>query len=286
MTDHDKGGDAADPVIRALRDAAGDPRPSAAERQRAEGALQRALAGAPSRRTRRWSGRKSWRFVVAIAASSVVALGLAVQQLRPTAASAALSEIAAAAERVDPLDIPAQAFAYTLSETTVLAVQPPDAFGEVVVPATGIAYLLPQTRESWIGTDRVVQLRITTGQPTFFTPESEAAYYSAGLDRSDKVAQTVTSTVSGTPSLLESRLWPTNPDQLLETFRSLVPPDRGLPDTVEIFDLALDLLRETGAPPELRAAVVRVLSTLDLEILERRPDGANVRKHLRVPPAH
>lgn len=273
MHDQDKGGNASDPVVRALQRLAADPHPTAEDRQRAEEALKQAIAQAATRETRMWPVQRSWRLGFAVTIF-VVAVGLGIQLLRPNTASAALSEIAAAAELVDPLAIPAQSFAYTRSDTVVLVVQPPDAFGAAEIPGSGVAYLLPQTRESWFGSSDVVQLRLTTYRPTFFAPETEAAYYAAGLDRADGVGETVTSTVSGAPSLLDSRTWPTDPDQLLEVLRSLFPPDRGLPDTVEILDLALDLLRETGADPELRAAVLRVLSNLDMELLERRPDGA------------
>jgi len=274
VTDQEKGDNASDPLLRALRDLAGDPQPTAADRQRGEEALLQAIARERVNPKRRWSLRKSWSLSVVVAAALVVVLGLTFLLPTPTAASAALSEIAAAAERVDPLVIPPQAFAYTRSKTTVLVVQPSDAFGDLTVPVEGIAYLLPQTREVWIGIGGVVQMRITTGPPSFFTPEAEAAYYSSGLDQIDQVGETVTGAVRGALSLFESRVWPTNPDQLKSALRSLVPPDRGLGETVEILDLALDLLRETGATPELRAAVIHVLADLDLQLLERRPDGS------------
>lgn len=273
MADKDRDSNAFDPVVRALRRLAGQPQPTAADRRQAEEALQQAIDQEASKERRLRPPRRSWSIGFAIAAV-VVIVGLTVQLLRPTAASAALSEIASAAERVDPLVIPAQSFAYTRSETTLLAVQPSDAFGDVKVPAQGVAYLLPQTREAWIGADGTVQLRLITHPPTFFIPDTEAAYYTAGLDLTDRVGETVTTTVSGASSLLKSRTWPIDPNQLLQVLRSLFPSDRGLPEAVEILDLALDLLRETGAAPELRAALLRVLSTLDLELVERRSDGA------------
>lgn len=51
------------------------------------------------------------------------------------------------------------------------------------------------------------------------------------------------------------------------------PPGSERPRDVEMLDIALDLLRETGAPARLRAAVVGVVARLDVSVVERTAAG-------------
>jgi hypothetical protein len=272
VSDGGSGGDRSDPVVRALRAVTPDSLPTAADRQRAEEALILAIAQETPPRIGTATARKRWGLVGAAAALLLIVV-IGVQLARPTPASAALSEIAYAASLVDPLVVPAQSFAYTRSVQTSLGVKPLVAHGEADESAELIASLLPVVREAWMGSGGFVQLREQFGRPVFFTPEDEAAYYALGLDQADFVGETITRTLSGVTSTLDSQDWPTEPDELLELIRSLFPPDRGLPEAVEVLDIALDLLRESGPSPELRAAVIRILLDLDLELAERSESG-------------
>lgn len=257
-----------DPIGDLLRRLTGTPEPTAKEREQAERALTAAIDAEhrlPVTGRRKW-GRQPIIWVTVLAV--VLTFG---SLILPDRASATLGEIAVAAERTEPFNIPAQSFAYTRSETQELSIMPADAFGRVVAPAERVAYLVPQTREAWISNQGVLQLRVTTGQPIFFSKEAETAYYGAGLDRLDQVGETITESFTGVGLLAQT--WPTTPVELAQTIRDRFPPDRGLPDEVEILDISLDLLRETAAPPELRAAVLRVIADLNLELLERLPDG-------------
>ncbi len=257
-----------DPLGALLRRLTGTPQPTVEERDQAERALTAAIDAEyrpPVRSRWQWGLRP----IVGVAVLAVV---LTVGSLiLPDRASATLGEIAVAAEKTEPFNIPAQSFAYTRSETQVLSIMPADAFGQIAPPAERVAYLVPQTREAWISNQGVVQLRVTTGQPIFFSNEAETAYYAAGLDRIDQVGETVIERFTEVSFL--DQTWPTVPAELAQTIRDRFPPDRGLPDVVEILDIALDLLRETAAPPELRAAVLRVIADLNLELLERLPNG-------------
>lgn len=274
VRDGGSGGDRSDPVVRGMRAVSPDLVPTAADRQRAEEALTLAIAQETQPQTRNTSVRERWSLIGATAALLlIVAVGVQLTRPTPASASAALSEIAYAASLVDPLVVPAQSFAYTRSVRTSLSVQPLVAPGEDDESARLIASLHPLVREAWMGSGGFVQLREQVGPPVFFTPEDEAAYYELGLDQVDFVGETITRTLSGVTTTLESQDWPTEPDQLLELIRSLFPPDQDLPEAVQILDLALDLIRESGPSPELRAAVIRLLLDLDLELDERSETG-------------
>ena len=203
--------------------------------------------------------------------AAVAFVVVAVQVARPTAAEAVLGEIAAAAELVEPLTVDGQEFAYVRSETLALGVFPADAFTST--RGGPLAYLIPSTREVWIGADDTVQLRTTTGTPRFFAPGDETDYYTAGLDVIDGVGEITAETFDNVTSILDERTWPTTPDDLEDALRHSLPPELERPESVEILDLALDLIRLPDAPPTLRAAALRVIADLDLTLVERRPDG-------------
>lgn len=73
--------------------------------------------------------------------------------------------------------------------------------------------------------------------------------------------------------LLDERAWPTVPQLLMVVLAQQVIAEIGTPKTGPILDQALCLIRETGAAPELRAAVLELLAELDLELLEHHQDG-------------
>ena len=260
-----------DQVVRQL---AGDPQPTEADRQVTWRALSEAIRTEELQRRPRLKARLFRPIPVTIASAVIAALAfvvVAVQIARPTAAEATLGEIAAAAELVEPSTIPDQEYAYTRSDTVVLGEFPPDTFPQG--RERPLAYLLPQTRETWTGADDTVQLRTATGTPLFFTTDDEADYYTAGLDLIDQVGVVTTETYDGVTSMLDERTWPTTPDELEDVLRQSLPPGFDRPESVEILDLALALIRLPDAPPPLRAAALRVIADLDLTLVDRRPDG-------------
>jgi hypothetical protein len=255
-----------DPIQELLLSLVASPEPTNADRQYAERALSHAIAAATARR--RWP-RRAWAVAVAVVVGLAVAVTVVVQTTRPTAAQATLDQIARAAERADPLTVPDTGYAYAITEAVVLGEAPPDAFP---IRNRPLAYLLPQVRETWIGTHGTVQLRTTTQPPIFFSPEDEADYYEAQLDVNDGVGTTITETVTGTTSVLDERQWPTQPHTLLEVIEGLLPSERGLPRQVEIAELALTLLRDPRTPPSLRSALLRIIGDLEVELLQQQPD--------------
>jgi len=258
-------------VDRFLRKAAGDPAPTAANRRYVERVLDRAIREAEPIRRR---NRSPWRWRAPALAGSlalIVAVALVVQVTRPSPASAALNEIAAAAELIEPIRIPDQSYAYTRSQGTVLSIVPPD---DIDARSGPLAYLLPQTREVWIAGTGTVQISTTTHTPVFFTVEDETDYYSAGLDAIDQINSTVTLTGTGLTSILDERDWPANHNDLRTAIIESLPDETQQPREVAIANIALNLIAETGASPQLKAAAVRLISTLDtIDLSERRSDG-------------
>jgi hypothetical protein len=73
----------------------------------------------------------------------------------------------------------------------------------------------------------------------------------------------------------ESRACPTDPTALDKAIRQAAVNDRGLPETVEYLDVALDILREPLTSPQLRAATLRLIAQLpDLELVETARDDS------------
>ncbi len=265
------------PLDRLLCQAAGDPTATTDDRRVAERALDQAIHG--EARSMRGSARpRQLKAVPAFATlfivTAVLLVAVGIQITRPPSAAAALAEIAEAAELAKPLEIPNQSYAYTRSENTVLGVAPPDAFGDRTAP---LAYLAHDTRETWVGPDGTVQIRVTTLEPEFFSTADEVDYYSAGLDRIDRVGEAVTATGVNVTTILNERDWPTNPTDLAAAIVVSLPADHDEPDNVAIANLALVLVTETGASPELRAGALILISKLDdIELLERRNDGGGI----------
>lgn len=259
------------PVDRLLRQAAGDPTPTPADRRRSEQAFNRAISKASLTRKTEQPRR---RWAVPALAGSLLVLGLAIVALqlnRTSSAAAALTEIAAAAELTNPMSIPAQSYAYTESNSTFLGVAPPDGIDGRSRP---LAYLLPLTRETWIGSDGAFQIRTTAHTPVFFSAGDETDYYTAGQDTIDRINVTVTATGTGLTSVLDEQDWPTTPGQLMAAITQVLPDGRAPSQDAAIVGLALDLIRETAASPELRAAVLRLMAALDdIVLTQRLPDG-------------
>lgn len=251
MTDRDH------PVDDALRKVAGEPTPSDHERRLGAERLARAI-GAERRPRRRFQRRLvlGWAIGVAVLLVGVVVI---VEAFSPTPTEAAIEEIAQAAEHAEPLTIPPQQFAYTKSETTALAIVPKDALGGIPYNKDSLVYLLPTERETWIGNEGSVQIRTTNQPPTFFTEEDEDTYYQAGIDQQDAIGETTTLTTTDQPTRPD---WPSDPIDLDQAIREVAVTDRGLPEPVEYLDVALDILRENFASPELRAATLRLIGQL------------------------
>ncbi|HTG46772.1 MAG TPA: CU044_5270 family protein [Actinomycetota bacterium] len=218
--------------------------------------------GAPRRRRR-------WVVPAAVAAAVVLALVLpAVIPLgRPggpdPAAAALLRKFSTLAAHLpaEPAPLPGQ-YVYTRSTMT-------ESF--LFVSATGVrfAYTVPVTTTQWLGTDASGRQVHVWGQPTFASPQDRAAY-EAFRATNDGAAKPWTFEWGTTdderygPGQLfwrDTSQLPTDPAALGSMIedRSIVDGPKG---DWESFVLATDLLRDSYARPELRAALFTYMSTL------------------------
>jgi hypothetical protein len=251
-----------------LRRLAGSPVPNQDEHDRAASELRKLFDREGLARPRRRP------VLIWVAAVLVVALGIFVI-LRPgsvSPAAATMEEIASTAETVDPLGATDDSFVYIRSESTVLAEIPREGLGDVPYSRDQLIYHFNTTRETWIGNDETVQIAVTVLEPSFFMVEDEAVYYVADLQIQDQVGETITTTVT----LPDDRNWPTDPDELDAAIRKDMITDRNLLETVEYLDVALDILGESHASPELRAATLRLIGDLPgLEFIGTDADGVS-----------
>lgn len=261
-------------IERLLRQLTGDPSPTLAERAAAEKQLRALINTAADRPPRRvwW---QSWQPVTAAVVAAVLLVVLVVvPSLRPSPAQAGLTELASAVELLDSDVLPPGSYAYTRSEQRSLSILPGSDFG---LDVEFVAYLLPSTREIWRDNQGTVQLRTTNHPPTFFTPETEAAYYQAGLDEFDQLNQPITLTAIGVTSDFDQIAGSTDPEQLHQQMLNHIHQGGSdLPEHIQVFILARQLLTETGASPPFRAAILRVLATLDLELVQQTSDRLQI----------
>ncbi len=254
------------PLDARLRTLAGNPSPTTADAALARGALAQAIADESSNQP---SQRRWVVWALAVSLSLVVAL-VVIQVVKLSPARATLLEIAQAAELADPMTIPPQSYAYTRSEVVVLGTVPADPFADRTTP---MAYLLPQTREIWVGNANTVQIRTTTHEPVFFAPQDKVDYYEARLDEVDQIGQTTLQTATDGTSILDERDWPTDPDALRAAIEDTFQPDSIMPADIDVAHIALSLISESPANPGLRAAALRVLAGLNNLHLVEGTDG-------------
>ena len=249
--------------LEVLRRAVGEPPPAADRRVVARTRLDAAIAAelAAGRRPR---SRRS--LLLALGSTLLVLVGAAVYlAVWSSAPVSALQVLAQAARQVDPLDVPPGAFVYTTSERIDLGSLPGGNLPGIDDELVG--YLLPTSIESWRRDDGFVQLVTTIHRPVFFDPMVEEAYYRAGLDRVDRVGDTGSETFADVGGAFAGIVWPTDPDQLLSLMEELIPQGEGQPPReVRLLNLAATLLRGTVIEPDLRAMVLEVLASLELEV--------------------
>jgi hypothetical protein len=245
-----------------------DHTPSSAQTESARLSLRTAIA-AEEASTRR--GRHRWIVRVAAATALLVAVSMAVVTLSrtPIAADVYLVEVAEATRVLPADELPEGFYLYTDSNSLVTRFEEAEVGGEFVL----LEFLAPRRTQTW-EQDEYRLLRETVGTPVFFDPEIEAAYYQAGLDAADRVGETFDTAFEGHLDKADPNDWSTDPDELLSQLmlgaeRSQAPE----PLDVRIIGEAEDIM-EPGvlAPPDLRAAIIEVIATLDVETT-KAPNG-------------
>jgi hypothetical protein len=143
----------------------------------------------------------------------------------------------------------------------------------------GFSVLMPETREAWIGPDGSGRLLETTGTPSFPTPEDEAVWKAAGSPDLGGNQTHDDTFPAGAPDegglfYLDLSKLPTDPAQLRQLIEQR-KVEGGPPGDAETFTIVGDMLRETYAPPELRASLYQIVAHLSgVEYVGRVTDDA------------
>lgn len=249
------------PIDGLLRQVFDTPDPSEVDLARADQAFRARITG----QDRSPVPRGKWR-LPRLAAASMVAVALVValvgiQVTRPSSAATAIAEVAEAARLVDPFSIDEQSYAYRRSVSLDLVVTPLELVGR---SGGDFAYLVPRNTELWAGADGAELHRTETGTPRFFEADIEVLYYEFGIDELDGVGETRMESFVGAESKLAERDWPTDPDDLNTLLNTLAPEsDRRI-------QLALALIREPAASPELRAAALEAIGRIEGLVLAEK----------------
>ena len=253
-----------------LRDLAGDPSPSSNDVLAGRRRLASAIAAEVRPQARRRSLAHAWwrRSVVAASAVALVVAVVAVAGLLRPQPVTALGELAHVAERVEPVALSGGEYFYTRSVESQLIIVTGSEIG--LDDRAYAAYLLPLVRDRWVDGDGDIYEEVTVGAPQFFDDAVEAAYAMSGLAGQDGVGSTEVSEFTPEVTVLGVRNWPTNPDALRNAMAAYASNQgREISDDAALVELAGNLLRATGATPELRAAVIGVLDDLDVDVTTR-----------------
>ena len=176
----------------------------------------------------------------------------------PERTSVVLEHIAAVAEMRPAETIPAGRFRYTRSETRYMT----STVGEHGL----YSVIAPTVREIWVAEDGEGRIRTEVKDVEFLTSEDRRAWEAAGapaLHPEGTSDQRFQGGDPGRTSLYFERFdgLPADPDQLYDVIAQRAQgAGHGLHP--EMFVVVGDLLRETGAPPEVRAALFRVAARI------------------------
>ncbi|NNF63955.1 MAG: hypothetical protein HKN07_06815 [Acidimicrobiia bacterium] len=266
-------------LLRRLRD---ETVASDAEVMDARRALSSAIHDEISRATskRRFVLRPALLGSATAIAAIVVAVSLLGQLVSPTTATAALTEIAAVAEARAPLDAAVGEGVYVASTRTNLV----QAAAEDVPGATTpvFSFLLPETREVWIRADGSRLLRITLGEPAFFSDSDEQLFTASGLAADFGIGEVETTDFAPAETQIDVAALPVEPGALkLALLAEAGEPEEARDaagEAADVMRIAAAVLRETTAPAEIRAAVLEVLAALgdEIEIVRNDDDTLEV----------
>ncbi len=250
------------------------PPPDPAAKQAARAALVAAATAATAPRTVAWPRLRLPRprlavAVVVIPLLVVLALGVFPPWSRPDpAAAAALAAVADVAAALPAL--PRDGYRHTKSEGAWLV-----GIGGTSEHPNGVWALVPVTRELWVKSDGSGRLIETRGEPIWFGPADKAEWIAegspdlgGGAHTDTRFAPTPPDYVPGTPQAWPGSLYyedvdalPTDPAALRQLIDQRAAANGGSTD-YERFTIVGDLLRETVAAPQVRAALYRVAAGL------------------------
>lgn len=188
----------------------------------------------------------------------IVALVLGLGPLRgpgapDPAAAQALREVAAVAETGGLSSMEAGQFRYTKSESAYLSTH-------VVESGQAFSVLVPAVREIWIAADGSGRISEVVNEPVFLGDQDRQKWEAAGRPPLGGQGGSTDFGLGGLHYVDLDSL-PTDPDALATVIRQRAE-DTDVPTHVEMLVIVGDLLRETVAHAELRAALYRVAADL------------------------
>jgi hypothetical protein len=179
-----------------------------------------------------------------------------------------LEHIAAVAALQPAMTVPDEGFRYTKSRTRYMSTTAGESFYTV---------LQSTVREIWIARDGAGRIRTEVGEIEFLTERDKQAWEAAGSPalRGEPVSdhRFAGGDPGGTSLYFETFEGLTaDPDQLYAEIEKRAE-GRGPGLHPEMFVIVGDMLRETGAPPELRSALFRVAARIPgVEVNENASD--------------
>jgi hypothetical protein len=242
--------------------------------------ILRRVVAAPLRRTERRPGRRRFpRLVlptVAVIAAVVIAVTFVPVPGTRQGASAAAAEVlhtaARVAEKQPQMPTPAQGNRYTKSEDAyrvyydACSIPSKSDATPLTCPAPppddwAFSVLVPHIREIWIAPDGSGRLLVKSGEPRFLGPRDEETWEAAGRPELDRPGMSDESFGPGGLSYTNFSEYSTDPNELYDLIRKK-SEGHGPSTDAEMLVLVGDLLRETVAPPDLRAALFRVAARI------------------------
>lgn len=245
--------------------------PSETARAAARAALIQQFEVAPQ--TRVGLRRLRWPAITAVAGAAAVA---ALFAMSVSTGGGPLAPSRAAAETLRAAAVAAEARAadpgFTLSgEGQYRYTKSESAFLSTMGTSDGIggAYsvIVPRVRELWLAADGSGRLRETAGEPIFLGERDRQRWEVAGrpelVHPKNQDFGPTTGGTGRTDPRIDLSSWPTDPERLTAMLRARAEEmDNEKSVSVRTFGIIADLLRETVAPPELRAALYRVAADL------------------------
>lgn len=220
---------------------------------------------------RRRRGLRLAALVAAALAVAIVAPTLWTDS--PTGASPAAAEVLHAAARVvakhPQTSMPAHGYHYTKSKNSWLVYYDVCSFPSatpLTCPAPppddwAFSVVVPNTREKWVAPDGSGRLLVESGEPRFPGPRDKATWEGAGSPTLDRSGRSDESFGPDGLSYTDFSEYSTDPDELYDQIRSKAE-GHGHSTDAEMLVFVGDLLRETVAPPDLRAALFKVAARI------------------------
>lgn len=183
-----------------------------------------------------------------------------------SAAAALLNDLATVARaQAAPLPLAAGSYVYTREESMYTSTL-------VVRGGETITALVPKTRSMWVAADGSGRIQEAAGEPIFLSERSRTAWSAAG---SPPLARPINRDFdAGGLSYEDPGSLPSNPGALATVVRQRAE-GTGVPVDVEMFIVIGDLLRQQSSPPEVRAALYQLATTIpSVDLIGARADHA------------